>query len=91
MGRERFLVCEGDRTLPSSLSSLRRLNLWFHHWVILTPLSLASQLSVAACMVRYRIWRTPQRVLLARSRIAAGDAPALESAALMDAPRRMRA
>ena len=72
----------------STLSRFHRVNFWLKHHLVLVPLSLLSQLAVAALMVRYRVWKTPVRTLLARAKSA--EALALEAPSVAVAGRRFR-
>ncbi len=54
----------------STLSRFHRVNFWFKHHLILVPQSLLAQVMLAAMMVRYRVWKTPVRTLLARAKSA---------------------
>jgi len=54
----------------STLSRFHRVNFWLKHHLILVPQSLLAQVTLAVMMIRYRVWKTPVRTLLARAKSA---------------------
>ena len=71
----------------STLSRFHRVNFWLKHHLVLVPMSLLSQVMLAAIMVRYRIWKTPVRTLLARAKSADALGVAAPSVAVAGARR----
>ena len=54
----------------STLSRFHRMSFWLKHHLIQVPLSLLSQLALVSMMIRYRVWKTPVRTLIARAKSA---------------------